>query len=100
MTDTSDVVGSLYTRLVLRDIFGKVVPGSLVLAAAYSAFVSSAPSPVVTLRRLGEAPFGIWIMLIALGWLTAFAIQSFGERTRLFRCYPKKPGISARYVSS
>jgi len=30
MADASDFVDSLYTRLVLRDLFGKVVPGSLV----------------------------------------------------------------------
>jgi len=99
MANGSQLIESLYTRLVLRDLFGKVLPGSLVLVGAYVAFLSDAPSPTRTILRLAEAPFGLWAILVPLAWLTSFAIQAAGELFGLIRYYPKRVESQAEVAS-
>src|SRR5262245_2713096 len=85
----AEMIDALYTRLVLRDFLGKVVPASLVVYSAYFAFVSETP-PSLRIRALGEAPVVLWGALAAWGWLAGFAIQALGEKFKLIRYYPKR----------
>ena len=89
MSDASDVVSAFYDRLILRDLLGKVVPGSIVTVAAYAACLSTAPSLVATVIHLGQAPLGLWVVLASVGWFAGVALQAAGETLRVIRYYPR-----------
>lgn len=85
-----DVMDALYTRLLLRDIFGKIIPGSALLSALYVAFYS-----------LDEFKFAVACLtfipgmaVAGISWILAFIVQSVGEfrvyGKSLIRAYPKK----------
>ena len=73
-------IDALYRDFLLRDLFAKVVPGSIVLFAAATG--------------LGFVPISLsvgWPLAILLAggaWLAGFAVQSIGEMLRLIRHYP------------
>lgn len=79
------VFDSFYTRFVLRDFFGKIVPGGILLFA----IAVSATSPSSVAAYIASMSFWAWIATFGVSWLTAFAIQSFAENVRFIRYYPK-----------
>ncbi len=97
----SDIVSGFYDRLVLRDLLGKVVPGSVVSLAAYAACLSSGQSPVATVLHLGQTPLGLWLVLVTVGWFVGFALQATGETLGIIRYYPRQlasPEFTRRLV--
>lgn len=76
------VIDALYRDFLLRDLFAKVVPGSIVLVTAATG--------------LGLLPMSLsvgWpaaILLAGGAWLAGFAVQSIGEALRLLRHYPPR----------
>jgi hypothetical protein len=76
---------SLYTRFILRDFLGKIVPGtglSIWLAKEANSF-----NAVVSFLK--ELPTPAWIIGLGFGWLVGLALQSFGELTGLFLYWPR-----------
>jgi hypothetical protein len=89
------VVDALYTRLLLRDLFGKVVPGSILLLAC-APLLGLTGSLSEALKSLQEMTIWGWLLLYGFAWITGFAIQSFGEspllitkRGSLIRLFPR-----------
>jgi hypothetical protein len=78
------IFDSLYDKLILRDIFGKVVPGTLLI----SAVVVSLSGPDVTYQLIDKMTFVLWMAVIGFAWLIGFALQYIGERLRLLRTHP------------
>jgi hypothetical protein len=74
-----NVLDSLYTRLILRDVFGKIVPGSALIISLYIAVLSPPSSnlytAIIAVRAMSASS---WVIIMAAGWLTAFAIQALG----------------------
>jgi hypothetical protein len=89
MADGTDVVGSLYDRLVLRDFLGKVVPGTLLVTTGYWACLSSSPTLVATVVHVSQAPWGLWVLLASLGWIVGVAVQAAGEIVGVILYYPR-----------
>ena len=85
MTDLTGLFDALYSRLLLRDVFGKIVPGSVFLLAVAS---TVAPAKEV-LDYVANMPFGIWTAFLGAAWITAFAIQSLGECTGAIKYHSK-----------
>lgn len=84
------LIDALYSRLLLRDVFGKVVPGAIVLFT----FVITLTSPEAGRNTITTLPFGAWIVVFGLAWVVGFAVQSFGEwalpgSMKLLRYFPK-----------
>lgn len=80
-------VDSLYSRLVLRDLFGKIIPGFILLSALLA---SLEPVAKVDVKDL---PWAAWVLAFGFAWITGFGIQSFGEHVtirgrRLLSYYP------------
>ena len=74
MRQTRDFSEVLYFQFVLRDLFGKIVPGFvLLLAVAFSL------SPSKALAAFNELPAGMWIVLLSASWTIGQALQAFGE---------------------
>jgi hypothetical protein len=84
MSELTTIFDSLYSRLVLRDVFAKMVPGSVVLAA----IATTLTSPLEVAQYLRSMSFAAWLLAASLAWILAFAVQAFGERWRLIKYYP------------
>ena|SRR5437870_1383698 len=78
----SGIVDALYSRLILRDFFGKVVPGSIILLSIFVATFSYDDLK----KGLDHISFLPGILLIGLSWILAFALQAFGETLHII-CY-------------
>lgn len=80
-----NIFDSFYTRFVLRDFFGKIVPGGILL----SAIAVSVMSPASVIKYIASMSFWAWIVALGVSWLTAFAIQSFAEKPLPKKLLPK-----------
>lgn len=84
MEQINSLVDALYTKFLLRDIFGKTIPGLIFL------FFSGAAA--VEIREIFEfianQSLFSWLLTIGIGWLSGFAVQSAGEAFHLILFYP------------
>ncbi|MGE5361029.1 MAG: hypothetical protein ACM3NQ_18580 [Bacteroidales bacterium] len=69
---------------MIRDLFGRVVPG-LVLLLALAASVTSFTDVVLALER---ATIWMWLLAFGAGWLSAFALLALGRRFSLVHYSP------------
>jgi hypothetical protein len=69
---------ALYTRLILRDVLGKITPGALLLIAVYMSILSPAPDIHAAIAAARATSPSGWLLIFPLGWLTALAIQALG----------------------
>ncbi len=82
--DLKELFDAFYERFVLRDLFGKIVPGLIVLLTIGS--VSN--GTVHFMGLINSLSVGAWIALIGMAWLQGFAVQSLGEFLHLIIYYP------------
>jgi len=80
MSDTA--FDAFYEKLVLRDFFGKIIPGLFVLVAAVTPHIES-------LEAWADLSLWSWLYLAGAGWILGFAAQWMGELTSIVRCYPR-----------
>lgn len=80
------LVDAIYSRFLLRDMVGKVVPGSILLFTIIGSYLESNGIKEV----IAQITFFVGLALFSLAWVTAFSIQSFGERLGWIRYFPKK----------
>lgn len=78
----------LYTDFLLRDVFGKIVPGMLVIVVL---FAVSQDDILAALDKLGGVDWWVWVGAIGPAWLCGFAVQSLGELVRVIRYFPPAP---------
>ncbi len=83
MSDVSGIFDSLYSRLILRDLLAKILPGTILLAT-----VAYAALPTETFRTLLDPPLWLALSTLGSGWLTAFAVQGLGERSGFIKNDP------------
>ena len=84
MGDFGPVFESLYTRLILRDLCGKVAPGALILVTGGTILTSKAE----VLAAMNGAGLGTWLVFGAIAWLGGLAVQGMGELTSLIPYLP------------
>jgi hypothetical protein len=70
------IVDALYMRFLLRDIFGKIVPGWIVLTAIASRF----PETVGLFTVSVPSEVTRTVLGAGVAWLTAFAMQEAAQR--------------------
>ncbi|RJP33385.1 MAG: hypothetical protein C4547_12430 [Phycisphaerales bacterium] len=77
---------TLYTELILRDLFGKIVPKAIALGALLQLFGAQLPTQAASL----DSWPGFLFAGLAAGasWLTGFALQGLGEWVGLIRYFP------------
>ncbi len=66
--------GVFYFHFILRDLFGKIVPGFTLLSS-----IGFSLSPSKALSAYNELSVGIWIVLLSASWTIGHALQAFGE---------------------
>ncbi|MGH9841861.1 MAG: hypothetical protein ACREEM_24155 [Blastocatellia bacterium] len=82
--DLKGIFDSLYDKLVLRDLFGKVVPGSAFLLYAFSGLLGLETVD----RLLNKMTVTLWVIAIGFAWLIAFALQFLGESCGMLKTHP------------
>lgn len=78
----------LYNEFVLRDVFGKIAPGMIVLV---SVFLVSTDDIDVAMGKVVGLEWWLWGGVIGPAWLCGFAVQSLGEYVGLIRYFPAAP---------
>ena len=89
-TAAAETIDTLYNKFLLKDVFGGVTPGLILIYVAATALTSTAS----VRADLAELAFGGWIVLFGAGWITTLAVQSLGDWL-----YPEEKKLS-RYVPS
>lgn len=85
MSDSvNSLVGALYGRLLLRDLFGKIVPGWIVLSGVVLRLDMSTTGSLLAFDS-GAVRLAIGA---GLAWVTSFALQQLGEFTGYLRYWP------------
>lgn len=79
MSEIKSVFELLYSRLLLRDFFGKIIPGFIVLFVG--TFVLFLPNNKIS--DILNFSFWGWLLFIGVAWITGFVIQSLGYLTHI-----------------
>jgi hypothetical protein len=66
--------GIFYFHLILRDLFGRIVPGFALLSSVVFSL-----SPSKGFSAYNESSAGIWIVLLSASWTIGYALQGLGE---------------------
>ena len=93
MENLRGLFDALYDRLVLRDFFGKIVPGLVLLSTIYFCFArwQKVPSSIGCIENI---PSFAWLAIFGLAWMLTFSVQAFGEscgktyKRQLIHYYP------------
>jgi len=93
MSEVSNIIDSLYSKLLLRDVFGKIVPGITVILS----IAVSLSSLTVVIDFLKDAEFALWVLFIGAAWVVAFSVQSFGEFCGFIRYHRKDLPLDKYY---
>lgn len=86
MNSIETLFDALYTRFLLRDIFAKIVPGTIVILSLSIVQFSI----TATKEFLLQMGIPSWVLFAGLAWITAYAVQSFGEKLGLIHQWPKE----------
>lgn len=74
MSDLAALVDNLYTRFILRDVFGKVVPGAILLLVV--AMLATGENLAEITGRASDVHGAIIAMGAGLSWLLGFVAQA------------------------
>jgi hypothetical protein len=76
----------LYTKFLLRDFVGKIVPGSILLFSLVAMFVG----PRDALAKVTKAPTVVLIVLAGFVWTVTLGVQSLSERLGIWAYFPSQ----------
>ena len=86
MDTVRDIISNLYSKFLLRDIFGRIGPGLIVLLSFYYYFhtdntsLNILPSPLTGWT---------WISIFIVAWIIGITLHGIGELTSLIKNSPK-----------
>ncbi|MCP4612063.1 MAG: hypothetical protein GY845_25475 [Planctomycetes bacterium] len=75
MKELTDLFDAFYRRFVLRDLFGKIVPGVAFIVAIALAVTSTTDIATAAVSMSGWT----WFALLAAGWIVGCGIQGIGR---------------------
>jgi hypothetical protein len=76
----------LYTKFLLRDFVGKIVPGSILLFSLVAMFVG----PRDALAKVTKAPVVVLIVLAGFVWTVTLGVQSLSDRLKIWAYFPSQ----------
>lgn len=86
MTESNRIIEALYNNFLLRDLFAKIVPGSVVLVViAYQSPLGK--DAVEVANQIGWPAVFIGA---GIAWIIGFALQQIGESLRIIKHHPDK----------
>lgn len=86
MNEKTSIVEAFYNNFLLRDLFAKIVPGSVVLITAV--FQNPIGVGVVDIGK--EIRWPVILIVAGVAWIVGFAIQQIGEWCHIIRHHPPK----------
>lgn len=92
MNSLGDLFDAFYDRFLLRDLFGKAVPGSVVLLTL--ATEGRWEELGNTLWQLSELDLATQLLLLGVAWIVGLAVQELSHR--LARSFPPLSWIGSR----
>ena len=87
MSYIENLFDALYYQFVLKDLFGKIIPGLLFLSVMA---ISQIPPTEFFIYVAFMKNWWFWLITLGIAWIIAFSIQSFGEKFNLIRYFPCK----------
>lgn len=84
MEGLPQLFSDLYNKFLLRDFFGKIVPGSLLLAAMTCMYLQ----PIRVYFGVMKARVPIIALLIGLAWTTTLGLQRASEIVGVWQYFP------------
>lgn len=87
-----DGIEKLYTQFILHDIFGKMVPGSIVL---FSFAYAISGDLEVFIKGVQHISFYIWLAGLGISWQIGFVLQAMREDMKLVN--PNDPNAKSKY---
>jgi len=75
--ELASLFDSFYSKFILRDLFGKIIPGLIIFFPI--TWIVFSPSDFQFAYGELFTNIWIWILLIGIFWITGFAIQGFGD---------------------
>ena len=75
MPELSSLFENLYNRFILRDLFAKIVPGSIILFSTATLLTGSLENTVSYFTAFSFWP---WLLIISLCWVLGFLAQETG----------------------
>ncbi|MBI5118763.1 hypothetical protein HZA56_20020 [Candidatus Poribacteria bacterium] len=82
--DLRELFNALYDKLLLRDVFGKVVPGGALIVCVLASLFG-----VDTLVHvLDKMTSVLWLEAVGSSWIVGFALQYLGETCCLLKTHP------------
>jgi hypothetical protein len=85
MSSPDGLFDALYRQFLLRDVFGKVLPGLVIVACIGSALGYSAGVK----ETIAHPTFLDSLFVLGVGWVAGFAVQSAGKILRLKETFPR-----------
>jgi hypothetical protein len=86
MSEIQSLADAIYSRFLLRDVFGKVVPGAIVLLA-----VVFAEWPFSRILLVSDnVSAAVWPLLYGAAWVAGFAVQQAAELLRISRTHDSR----------
>jgi hypothetical protein len=79
MKEFAYIVESLYSKFLLRDFCGKIIPGFIVIFVG--TFILFFPN--CSISKVFHLSFWGWLLFLGIAWITGFIVQSFGQLIHL-----------------
>jgi hypothetical protein len=70
MSEVENIFNTFYSKFILRDFFGKIVPGSILL----SSIATSLMSLTRTLKYMDSMSGWMWLFFVGIRWIAGFAV--------------------------
>jgi hypothetical protein len=83
--DLRGLFDALYDKLLLRDVFGKVVPGIALITTTLTSLLGFD----ILDHILARMTVMLWLVIIGFSWLIGFALQHLGEVCGALRTCPR-----------
>jgi len=78
---------AFYSRFILRDVFGKIIPGAILLLSLYIAFIRPDICAVQAIGLLKSLSIATWVILGSISWVMAYGVQRIGELLKILHYY-------------
>ena len=85
MESIAAIIKNLYDDFLLRDFFGKMIPGSILIFSVFSLFVS--PKTIIRTINAEKSLLG-FVILGGLAWTIVLGLQSVAEVGRRVEVLP------------
>ena len=76
MEAVRDIISALYDKFLLRDVFGKMMPGFIIILSILAMTNNPPVSPICMIEKLAHAwTLGVFLIVLGVSWIIGFVPQ-------------------------